>query len=418
MQYRIPFGAGRSAVPVRLTLRSGERLGGLLPGVDAASALVVAEAADGSYTQSFHPLNVRLHPVGSDPDDAEWALHGVRAGLTTWVYFLGVPSAFTFPQGPSVKPLRSLDVQIVGHSAFRSEGSFAGHATLAMGPALEPNRLPRFARFAEQWLPVLLPEGFVSAVDLTWVDDDGAQPVVTVALTRPEGEVPVPPALREDWDPAGWSDAVIETAAGGEGHALIRGGCFVSAEGRISHWFGGRIGLERRGFRARAAEQLRSAVARGSAHWCFWVEPVGTSELPAFAGGRVRVRHPAMGLAWNGSARAVGEAAALPAYRTGVEMLRDAAQLLARRHPEWERLRGSEAWRLWRSSAASSAEAPFWLAALESETAQFFDRHRALLGSLALAFAARPGEAPMGENPFAALAEFAAVSYRGKEAQR
>jgi hypothetical protein len=48
MQYRIPIDAGRVAVPVRLVLRSGERLGRLLPGAEAASALVVAEAPDGS----------------------------------------------------------------------------------------------------------------------------------------------------------------------------------------------------------------------------------------------------------------------------------------------------------------------------------------------------------------------------------
>jgi hypothetical protein len=312
-----------------------------------------------------------------------------------------------------------LSIQLVGHSPLRPDLSFAGHVSIALGGTDEIPPLPRFGRFVDQWFPVLLPERFVAGTSLQRVDGgSGAREVLILSLVRRDGEPP-PPGLRADWEPSAWLDAVVETAGPLPPiHALIRGGCFLSPEAEISHWFGGRIGLDIPGFRARAAKQLARHAARGYAAWCFWLDAPGSDapqpETYRGENGAVRIRHPVLGLAWKRPGETGSGSTADPGYRKAMDMLADAARIRVDRHVAWEKLSREDSPRLWQSADRNSPDAQEW-GALDGEIRAFYRSHQALLARLA-AHMGSPALSERVGNPLDWIAEFAAAALRGEEA--
>jgi hypothetical protein len=89
-------------------------------------------------------------------------------------------------------------------------------------------------------------------------------------------------------------------AAARPAYFSIKGGCFYGRNRKITHWFGGDIGLEEPGFRQAATEKIRTMGQSGSGAWVFWLEPQGAGAEALLGNpsasdqGRIAIRHPMM----------------------------------------------------------------------------------------------------------------------------
>jgi hypothetical protein len=166
--------------------------------------------------------------------------------------------------------------------------------------------IPGFLGLGGRFFPALLPHNFIERYAVDAFGFGGKrQALLMVSLQRdPSDRVPV--SLEKHWDARNWIRSVVENLAPARadgkpaGYFSVKGGGFYGRNRKVTHWFGGDIGLEEPGFREAATEKIRSMGANGKGAWVFWLDPQDGADIdallkaPAAAQRPIDIRHPMM----------------------------------------------------------------------------------------------------------------------------
>ena len=323
MSYQVTLDSRNVLVPLSLEDSQGERIHGALTKLDSATALVIRVSAEGGFTQEHIPLRICQDPMRGYSGEA-WELWVRKAGADLHTYYLGIPDAF-FTADPEGRTPRSLSVEVVGTSPLTGREDFSGGVDVSLQAQMAPPLIPGFLNLGERFFPALLPHNFIERHVLDVFEFGGRRQPVLMAALQMDSADRVPVSLEKHWEPKNWSQALVENlvpaaaqmpslipahtpAKDGRSrfpdslpaYFSIKGGCFYGRNRKITHWFGGEIGLEEPGFRQAATEKIRSMGQSGSGAWVFWLEPhgAGAESMPenarASEPGRIAIRHPMM----------------------------------------------------------------------------------------------------------------------------
>lgn len=303
MSFQVALNSRNVLVPLSLEDRQGMRMRKELSRLDTATAMVIRVSASGAFRQEFIPLRIRQDSAAAYSGE-EWELRVQKASSEFHVYYLGIPNPL-FDASAGTEPPRSLSVQVVGTSPLTGREEFTGGVDVALAAQVEPPLIPGFLALSERFFPTLLPHNFISARSVAVFEHSGKRSLILMAGVQRDPADRIPVSLGKHWDAKNWIEAVVENLApvseGAEpAWYSIQGGCFYGRNRRLSHWFGGSIGLEDAGFRQAAAECIRSLGPSGNGAWVFWLEPHGdaaghyeTLKAPAAASRRtISIRHP------------------------------------------------------------------------------------------------------------------------------
>lgn len=302
MSFQVALNSRNVLAPLSLEDRLGERMHHALSRLDTATAMVIQVSASGAFNQEFIPLRIVRDPAGGYAGE-EWELRAHKASGELHAYYLGIPDRFFAAGEGGAEPPRSLSVQVVGTSPLTGREEFSGGVDVLLQAQVEPPLIPGFLALAERFFPTLLPHNFIAERALAGFDHGGKRGLILMVGLQRDPADRVPVSLGKHWEAKNWIDAVVgNLAPPAEGPAWysIAGGCFYGRNRRISHWFGGSIGLEDKGFRQAAGERIRALGASGNGAWVFWLEAHGdpsghyeTLRDPAEAARRrIAIRHP------------------------------------------------------------------------------------------------------------------------------
>jgi hypothetical protein len=374
MSYQVTLNSRNSLVPVSLETRDGKRLDVPPSRLDTATAMVVTVTAGGAFSQEFIPLRIVVDSARAY-DGLEWELRAQKAGRDHYVFYVGIPDRF-FAAGGASEP-KSISVQVVGTSAMTGREDYSGGVDVALMDEVARPLIPGFLNLVERFFPTLLPGGFIAGHALAGFRFGGRRDLVLMASLQADPAERLPLSFGKHWDPKNWIGAVVENLGGPEkgvrgAYHLIRGGCFLSRNRRVTHWFGSGIGLEERGFRQAAGEMIRGLGPAGDGAWVFWLEPgmEGAAAEPAAAdyregSGGLSIRHPMMhrilrGPGRPGMAVAAGDAPgsiAMHPAEEAVAALARVARILAEHPAELHRARTEPAHADWSEQLLGSAAA-------------------------------------------------------------
>lgn len=315
MSYQVTLDSRNVLVPLSLEDRQGERMNGALTKLDSATALVIRVSAEGGFTQEHIPLRICQDPMRGYAG-REWELWVRKAGSDLYSYYLGIPDPLFAADAEGRKP-RSLSVEVVGTSPLTGREDFSGGVDVTLQAQMAPPLIPGFLSLGDRFFPALLPHNFIERHVLDVFEFGGRRQPVLMAALQMDAADRVPVSLEKHWEPKNWNQALVEnlvpeaagpratdapsqSAGARASYFSIKGGCFYGRNRKITHWFGGGIGLEEPGFRQAATEKIRAMGQSGSGSWIFWLEPQG-AEAEALLGnpavsdpGRIAIRHPMM----------------------------------------------------------------------------------------------------------------------------
>jgi hypothetical protein len=380
MSFQIALDSRNVLVPLSLEDRHGERMHQALSRLDTATALVVRVSSAGGFGQEFIPLRIRRE-AAPGYDGREWELWVQKAAGDLHAYYLGIPDAL-FAAADGSEPPRSLSVQVVGTSPLTGREDFTGGVDVILRAHVDPPLIPGFLALAERFYPTLLPGNFIAERKVAEFAFGGKRDLILMAGLQRDPAAAVPLSLGKHWDAKNWTRAVIENLApaepgGGAAWYSIQGGCFYGRNRRISHWFGGGIGLEDKGFRQAAGERIRELGPSGNGAWVFWLEAhgeagphLGTLRDPAAAARRpIAIRHPMLQAILSAPAQAAasarGELAEGLPVSAAVSALAGVAQVLASHQDTLQRAVSEPAHAVWSERANPSVAAAL---ALEGAT--------------------------------------------------
>jgi hypothetical protein len=299
MSYQVTLNSRNVLVPLSLEDSRGERMHGALTKLDAATAMVIQVAAGGGFTQEFIPLRIG-QDVARGYAGTEWELWIQRAGPDLYAYYLGIPDRFFAADADGRAP-RSLSIEVVGTSPLTGREDFSGGVDVTLQEQVAPPLIPGFMNLSERFFPALLPHNFIERHALDVFEFGGKRQPVLLAALQMDSADRVPVSLGKHWEPKNWIQAVVENLVPAQGgYFSIKGGCFYGRNRKITHWFGGDIGLEESGFRQAATEKIRAMGQSGNGAWVFWLEPQGEGaeallgNPAAAAQRRISIRHPMM----------------------------------------------------------------------------------------------------------------------------
>ncbi len=301
MSFQVALNSRNVLVPLGLEDSQGDRLHHALSRLDTATALVIQVSAAGAFGQEFIPLRIRRGDAGAYAGEA-WELRVQKASGDLHAYYLGIPDSL-FAVTESAEPPRSLSVQVVGTSPLTGREDFTGGVDVILQAQVEPPLIPGFLALAERFYPTLLPHNFIGQRALAEFEFGAKRNLILMAGLEADPSDRIPVSLGKHWDAKNWIGAVVENLtpmSAGPAWYSIQGGCFYGRSRRISHWFGGGIGLDEKGFRQAAGERIRAMGPSGNGAWVFWLEPHGEPEghlailrNPAAAAGHpLAIRHP------------------------------------------------------------------------------------------------------------------------------
>lgn len=407
MSYQVTLNSRNVLVPISLETHQGERITGALSRLDTATAMVIRISSGGGFTQEFLPLRIERNAMRAYAGK-DWELWSQKTGSDLWACYLGVPDHFFAAEG-AASPPRSLSVQVVGTSPLTGREEFSGGVDVALQAEVAPPLIPGFLNLGERFFPTLLPHNFIERQALDAFEFGGKRGLLLMAALQADPSDRVPVSLGKHWEPKNWIHAAVENLAPSGGrYFTIRGGCFYGRNGKITHWFGGEIGLGGRGFRQAAADKIRAMGLSGNGAWVFWLEPQGGSvdmdgliEGGAAERRRISIRHPMLHSLLlqgaTGTARSrefVGELPASDAVAAlaGVARVLVAHQdalLLASAEPShaaWSEERGAPAAALMASGALAAASPAIPREGLEADIRALYLEHGETLRALESVF--------------------------------
>ena len=300
MSYQVTLNSRNVLVPISLENADGERMNGPLAKMETATAMMIQVSAEGGFQQEFFPLIIRQE--SNDPFAGKnWELWVQKTGVGFYAYYLGIPDAF-FAVESSGESASSLSVQVVGTSPLTGREDFSGGVDISLQAQVKPPLIPGFLNLSERFFPTLLPQNFIESASLDVFEFEGKRQLVLKVAPQMDSSDRLPISLEKHWEPKSWIEAVVENL-GSSGYFTIRGGCFFSRNRKVSHWFGGTIGLEAKWFRQSTTEKIRAMKGSGKGAWIFWLDPQGMGEFepeslvaafPDTEKIKVSIRHPMM----------------------------------------------------------------------------------------------------------------------------
>ncbi len=276
MSYQVTLNSRNVLVPIALSGRDGERLTGAIAKLDTATALLIQVSANGTFTQEFFPLKIDQLSSNAYLGE-EWELIAQKTSQGLHVYYLGVPDSF-FSEEVTKPAARSLSIQVVGTSPLTGRESFSGGEDIALQSQVVSPLIPGFLNLSELFFPTLLPQNFIANNTLDVFEFQDKRQLVLMTDLQMDAAARIPVSLEKHWEPNNWIHAVVENVAPNV-YFTIRGGCFYTRSRKITHWFGGSIGLEEKNFRAAAMEKIRTMGGGENGAWVFWLEPHGSYAL-------------------------------------------------------------------------------------------------------------------------------------------
>lgn len=416
MSYQITLNSRNVLVPLSLETPQGERITGPLSRLDTATAMVIRISSGGSFTQEFIPLGIERNTMRAYPG-TDWVLWSQKTGSDLWACYLGIPDRFFAVDADGVPP-RSISVQVVGTSPLTGREEFSGGVDVALQAEVAPPLIPGFLNLGERFFPTLLPHNFIERHAVDSFEFGGRRGLLLMAALQADPSDRVPVSLGKHWEPKNWIHAAVENlapAVGGGGYFTIRGGCFYGRNRKITHWFGGEIGLGGPGFRQAASDKIRAMGPNGNGAWVFWLEFHGNAadqdgligaatvsgSEPAPERRRISVRHPMLhGMLVHGasaSARSqesvwdlpAGEAVAALAGVARVLVAHQDALLLASAEPThaaWSERREGPASALMAYGPQSTAPQSYPQEGLEADIRALYREHGETLRALESVF--------------------------------
>lgn len=303
MSYQVTLNSRNVLIPIALENTEGARMHAPLSPLDTATAMAIFIAADGGMRQEFIPLAI-VRDVDRAYVGSAWELRSQATGSGRSVYYLGVPDG-CFAPGKDVPDPKTLSIQVVGSSPLTGKEDFSGGLDVSLQAQVDLPLIPGFLNLGERFFPTLLPPNFIESYVLDTFEFRGRRRPLLLAALQTDASDRIPVSLDKHWDAGNWIQAVVENLApaGGGTYFTIAGGCFFSRNGKITHWFGGRIGPEEKEFREAAADKIRALGGSGNGAWVFWLEAQGANppawETLAVFGKRefqphFSIRHPVM----------------------------------------------------------------------------------------------------------------------------
>ena len=302
MSFQVTLNSRNVLVPLPLEDRNGERMNAKLSRLDTATALVIRVSAGGAFTQEFIPMRI-CQDATHGYAGREWELWVQKAAGELHVYYLGIPDSF-FAADAEGKAPRSLSVQVVGSSPLTGREDFSGGVDVTLQAQMATPLIPGFLSLGARFFPALLPHNFIERHMVAGFEFGGKRSAVLMAAIQMDPADRIPVSLDKHWESKNWIQAVVENLAPASktaGYYSIKGGCFYGRNRKITHWFGGDIGLEEAGFRQAATEKIRSLGQSRNGAWVFWIEPQEGADLDALLGDpaaaaqrRIAIRHPMM----------------------------------------------------------------------------------------------------------------------------
>lgn len=418
MSYQITLNSRNVLIPISLETPRGERITGALSRLDTATAMVIRISSGGGFTQEFIPLTIHRNAARAYAG-REWELWSQKTGSDLWTCYLGIPDVFFAADGAGAPP-KSISVQVVGSSPLTGREEFSGGVDVALQAEVAPPLIPGFLDLGERFFPTLLPHNFIERHALDVFEFGGKRGLLLMAALQADPSDRVPVSLGKHWEPKNWINASIENLAppgsgNGGRYFTIRGGCFYGRNRKITHWFGGEIGLGGRGFRQAAADKIRAMGQSGNGAWVFWLEPQGGPlDSDGLIGGssgsgvesaparrRISVRHPMLhGMLLHGASESTqsresvwdlpaGEAVAALAGVAGVLVAHQDALLQASAEPShaaWSEDREAPAATLMASGAAPATSPAYPQEGLEADIRSLYREHGETLRALESVF--------------------------------
>lgn len=373
MSYQVTLNSRNVLVPIALEDPDGRRLNAPPSRLDVATAMVIAVSSEGGFSQEFIPL--RIVP---DPSQAyagtDWELRVQKAGRDWHVFYLGIPDSRFASAGPGAADPKSLSIQVIGSSPLTGREDYSGGVDVSLQAQVALPLIPGFLSLGERFFPSLLPHNFVESYALDVFESGGRRDLILMASLQADPADRVPVSFGKHWDPKNWTGAVVENLAGVPGgYHIVRGGCFFGRNRKVTHWFGGGIGLDERSFRQAAAEKIKSMGRDGNGAWVFWLEPQGAG-VPgpdalkgmeaAHPQARFCIRHPMLHSLLSrrtpgrpGTPSPAGPSIARLPAESAVAALVRVARILADHQAELHRARTEPAHALWSEQAVGTAAA-------------------------------------------------------------
>ncbi len=278
MSYQIALHSQNVLLPISLEKReTASRLNEAIAKTDAAGAMVVFVAKSGKFSQEFFPLKIG-YSQDLPYDGKNWELLCLSAGEGYHSYYLGIPNNCFAWNSEDNDRFKSLSVEIVGSSLLNPSHGYSGGVDIALYDENESSTTPAFINLSERFFPTLLPSNFVEKFAVSTFHFQESEQLLLMAHLQIDPYDKIPVSFEKHWDPKNWIGAVVENLApelDSELFFTVQGGCFFNRNKKITHWFGGGIGLEEKSFRDEASLKIRDMGIPENGAWVFWLEPQG-----------------------------------------------------------------------------------------------------------------------------------------------
>ena len=281
MSYQIALHSKNVLLPISLEGRNtGTRLNEPVSKTDAAGAMVVFITKEGKFSQEFFPLKIsgskELPYAGQN-----WELLSIPASEDYFSYYLGIPDVCFAWKSEDNDSFKSISVEIVGSSLLNPNHSYSGGVDIALFDSAEKPLIPAFLNLSERFFPTLLPSNFMEQYSLSTFRFQESEQLLLMAHLQIDPYDKIPMSFEKHWDPKNWIGAVVENLAPGlDGNLFftVQGGCFFNRNKKITHWFGGKIGLDEKSFRHEASAKIKEMGIPENGAWVFWLEAQGNRE--------------------------------------------------------------------------------------------------------------------------------------------
>ncbi len=272
MSYQIAHSSSHVLIPVTFVYgEESRRFNGPIHPTDAPSVMVLYLADGHPLRQDMHPLRVSAETERYPGKEWELRTRNLEGNLQT--FYLGIPDSCFEHAAGGPPAWDTVSMQVVGTPLLNPGRAYSGGVDILLQPQVEFPLLPGFLNLAERFFPTLLPWNFMEGYVLeTFRPSPEKEQLLLRVDLQMDAFDKMPISLEKLWDPQNWLDAVVENLVPGHaGVFTVQGGCFFTRARKTTHWFGGRIGLEERSFRSKAAKAISALGPSEHGAWVFWL---------------------------------------------------------------------------------------------------------------------------------------------------